>query len=164
MSSYKNGIHMIILIIAAAFLINYMIPSYAQGVTDIQQNFENVSLNLEENNLFPLNNFSLTSSTMDTSNNTWSPMYGDVISVDPKGNYIIISHMGLNEYAMQSHIVISGFNETSKTWSQILQCPNGMNGPLELNRFVCPIVVPANITKMVPIFQSGWSSGDPIIG
>jgi glucose/arabinose dehydrogenase len=95
---------------------------------------------------------------METSNNTWSPMYGDVISVEPKGNYIIISHMGLNRYAMQSHIVISGFNETSKTWSQILQCPNGLNGPLEMNRFVCPFVVPANITKMQPIFQSGWSS------
>ena len=66
--------------------------------------------------------------------------------------------MELNEYAMQSHIVISGYNKSNKEWSQILQCPSGFDGPLELNRFVCPFTVPENITEMQPIFQSGWSS------
>ncbi len=135
-----------------------MIPSVAQGAADNHQNFENVSLNLEENNLLPQNDFSLSSSTIETTNNTWSQIDGDIISVEPNSSYIVISNMELNKYAMQSHIVISGFNETSEEWSQILQCPSGFNGPLEMNRFVCPFTVPEDITKIQPIFQSGWSS------
>src|SRR4249920_3513064 len=100
------GIHLIVLIIVVAFLTNYMIPSVAQGAANNHQNFENVSLNLEENNLFPQNDFSLSSSTIETTNNTWSPIDGEIISVEPNSSYIVISNMELNKYAMQSHIVI----------------------------------------------------------
>ena len=66
--------------------------------------------------------------------------------------------MKLNEWATQSHVVLEGFNETSKRWHQIEQCPSGINGPLEWKEFRCVITIPENITKLRPALNSGWSS------
>ncbi|ALI37570.1 Soluble aldose sugar dehydrogenase YliI precursor [Candidatus Nitrosocosmicus oleophilus] len=119
---------------------------------------QNVSLDLDANNLFSIDDFSMITSTTETKNNTWSPIFGDTIRVKPDREYMVISNLELNKYAMQSHIKISGFNETSEKWFQIIQCPEGLDGPLELSRFVCPFTVPENVTKIQPIFQSGWSN------
>lgn len=110
---------------------NFTVWVYAQSIDDYIQNIKNVSLDLNKNNLSPLDNFSLTVSTIKTEGNNWIPVFGDKIDVEPENNYYFISHFELNEYAVQSHIVISGYNKSSNTWSQILQCPRGTDGPIK---------------------------------
>lgn len=129
-----------------------------QDVAADKKNQTDDSLDLDENNLFGIRDFSLTTATFETDNHTWIPIYGDKFYVEPGEIYTTISHLRLNDYAIQSHIVISGFNESSEEWSQILQCPSGMDGPMDLNRFVCKFTVPNNITQLQPIFQTGWSN------
>jgi len=55
--------------------------------------------------------------------------------------------------------VFEGFNESSKKWYSIDQCPSaGVNGPMDWEEFVCGFAVEANITKVRPVLVSGWSS------
>jgi len=153
----KITLCLIVLLGSFLFTVNFIVLAYAQDMANYTHP-QNVSLDLDANNLFSIDDFSLNTSTMETKNNTWSPIYGETIPVKPGGEYMAISNLELNKYAVQSHIIISGFNETNGKWFQILQCPEGLDGPLELNRFVCPFTVPENVTKIQPIFQSGWSS------
>jgi hypothetical protein len=97
-------------------------------------------------------------STKNKINKTWSSIIGTERDVKPKAQYQLVSHMKLNKWATASHVVLQGFNETSKTWYQILQCPSGINGPLEWQEFSCFIAIPENITKIRPILNAGWSS------
>jgi len=102
-----------------------------------------------------------TSFQMSTTNNTkkiWSWMYGQPTDVKLDENYRVLTHMKLSKWATQSHIVLEGFNETSKQWYQIKQCPSGKNGPLEWQEFSCDIPVPENTTKIRPVLNAGWSS------
>src|ERR1044072_8358783 len=66
--------------------------------------------------------------------------------------------MGLNQFSVQSHIRIDGFNQTSQSWDEISQCPRGIDGPLKMQRFVCNVEIEPNITKIRPVFNAGWSS------
>ena len=66
--------------------------------------------------------------------------------------------MKLDQYSTQPHVDFEGFNETSKLWYQINQCPSEINGPLEWNEFSCIISIPANTTKIRPELNAGWSS------
>ena len=102
------------------------------------------------------NSFQL--STNITNKNTWSSIYGNEINVNPGEQYAFITHMKLNKFVSASHIPIEGYNETSKKWHQIIQCPSGTNGPLEWRGFSCAMTIPENTTKIRPVLNAGWSS------
>ncbi len=94
-----------------------------------------------------------------TNNDTWSYIIGKEIDVIPDEKYQIITHMKLNEFARASHIAIEGYDETSKTWNPLkTQCPAGTDGPLEWHEYRCEMIIPANIAKIRPILNAGWSS------
>jgi hypothetical protein len=97
-------------------------------------------------------------STTNNSKNTWSSIRGQEIDVKSKSQYQLVSHMKLNNWATGSHVVLEGFNETSKKWYQIRQCPAGLNGPLEWQEFSCVGTIPENTTKIRPVLNAGWSS------
>jgi glucose/arabinose dehydrogenase len=99
-------------------------------------------------------------STRNSTNNTWSWITGIETGVGPGIDYHLVGHMKLNKWARGSHIVLQGFNETSQRWYQIIQCPNGINGPLEWKEFSCNIEIPEDTTKIRPVLNAGWSS-DP---
>jgi len=104
------------------------------------------------------NKTSLQVSTKNITNQTWSSIYGQPIDVKLGEQYRLVSHMKLNKWATQSHMKLEGFNETSKKWYQIKQCPTGTNGPLEWQEFNCFIIIPENTTKIRPVLNAGWSS------
>jgi hypothetical protein len=97
-------------------------------------------------------------STTNNTKNTWSSIRGQEIDVKSKSQYQLVSHMKLNNRATGSHVVLEGFNETSKKWYQIRQCPAGLNGPLEWQEFSCVGTIPENTTKIRPVLNAGWSS------
>ena len=103
-------------------------------------------------------NTSFQLSTDTTKKNTWSYISGKEINVNPGEKYQLVTHMKLNQFATQSHIVIEGHNQTSKKWNQIVQCPSGTNGPLQWHEFRCTITIPASTGKIRPILNAGWSS------
>ena len=97
-------------------------------------------------------------STTNNTNNTWSAIYAKPIDVEPNLKYQLVSHMKLNEWATQSHVKLEGFNDTSRLWYQIAQCPSGINGPLDWREFNCNITIPDNTSKIRPVLNAGWSS------
>jgi hypothetical protein len=97
-------------------------------------------------------------STKNNTRHTWSSIYGQQIDVNSKGHYQLVTHMKLNNQSTQSHVKLEGFNETTKVWYQIKQCPSGKNGPLEWQEFSCIITIPENTTKIRPVLNAGWSS------
>ena len=103
-------------------------------------------------------NTSLMISTNTSIPKTWSHISGNEINVRPNDQYEVITHMRLNDFATQSHIVIEGFNGTSIKWYQIRHCPTGSNGPLEWHRFGCVVTVPAATSKIRLTLNAGWSS------
>ena len=132
--------------------------SNAQPFDDKFYTIKNVSADLDEINLSGEKDFSFNISNGFTDNNKWSIIHGNEINVTNAETYYIISYMGLNPFAVQSHIGIEGFNKTSGLWEQLFQCPQGMDGPLELTKFVCNVVINPNIIKIRPVFEAGWSS------
>jgi glucose/arabinose dehydrogenase len=102
-------------------------------------------------------NISFEISTNNT-NKTMSSIYGEEIAVNSNEYYKLVTHMKLDQYSTQPHVVFEGFNETSKLWYQINQCPTGINGPLEWHEFTCRISIPDNTTKIRPELNAGWSS------
>jgi hypothetical protein len=66
--------------------------------------------------------------------------------------------MKLNQWTTQSHIPLEAFSESSQKWYQIVQCPSGINGPLEWNEFDCKIKTSQNISKIYQKLNAGWSS------
>jgi aldose sugar dehydrogenase len=100
-------------------------------------------------------------STTNNTNNTWSSIKGREIDVKPGEQLQLVSHLKLNKWATQSHVAFEGFNETSKQWYQIIQCPVGLNGTREnweWREFRCFITIPDNTTKIRPVLNAGWSS------
>jgi aldose sugar dehydrogenase len=92
------------------------------------------------------------------SNGNWSWIYGKEIGVNPNDHYELVTHMKLNNYARQSHIVFEGFNENLKNWNGIKQCPQGFGGTLRWHEFSCELTIPDNTTKIRPVLNAGWSS------
>jgi aldose sugar dehydrogenase len=97
-------------------------------------------------------------STTNNTNNTWSFIKGREIDVKPGEKFQLVSHVKLNKWATQSHVAFEVFNETSKRWFQIIQCPSGTNGPLEWQGYSCTITILENTSKIRPILNAGWSS------
>jgi hypothetical protein len=97
-------------------------------------------------------------STASQNKSTWSWIRGDEINVKPRQQYMLTTNMKLNAYAVQSHIVLEGFNQTSKAWYPIVQCPSGINGPTGWKTYNCQITIPSNTFKIRPALNGGWSS------
>ena len=99
-------------------------------------------------------------STKRPHNNTgsWSSIYGQEIKVEPFKSYKLLTHMKMNKYAIFSHVLLEGFNEHSRKWYQIEQCPAGIEGRLQWKQFSCIVTIPENTTKMRPVLNAGWSS------
>ena len=105
-------------------------------------------------------NTSFQLSTISTNNKTWSWIYGKEIDVKPNERYALATHMKLNTFATASHMKIEGYNETSKQWYQIIQCPIGTtNGrPLEWHEYNCEMTISKRTSKIRPVLMAGWSS------
>jgi hypothetical protein len=101
---------------------------------------------------------SLQLSTGTANKTVWSSIDGNGINVKPHENYNIVTHMKLNKFATQSHVVVEGFNQTSKKWDQITQCPSGTNGPLAWKEFSCKITIPTGISQIRPVLRAGSTS------
>jgi len=97
-------------------------------------------------------------STNTTKEGTWSWIYGKEIDVNPGEQYVFTTHMKLNNFVIGSHIKLQGYNETSQIWNEIMQCPSSVNRPLEWHEYSCKLTIPANIDKIRPILNAGWSS------
>jgi hypothetical protein len=65
--------------------------------------------------------------------------------------------MKQNKPTTQSHVTLEGFNETSRQWYQVTQCPTGVSGPIDWKEFSCTIRVPENTTKIRHVLNAGWS-------
>ena len=85
-------------------------------------------------------------------------IYGKEIDVNPNERYELNAHMKLNKFATQSHITFEGFNQTSGEWDQLVQCPTGINGPIDWHVFGCEVTIPNNITKIRVGLNAGWSN------
>jgi hypothetical protein len=103
-------------------------------------------------------NTSFQISTTKNRNDTWSDITGKPIDVSPNEQYELVTHMKLNKFAIASHVVLEGFNQSSRQWDQVVQCPDGTNGPLEWSGIICDITIPENITQIRPVLNAGWSS------
>ena len=64
----------------------------------------------------------------------------------------------MNEYPVQSHVVLEGFNTTKNDWVQVKQCPSGIDGPFEWHRYVCHFSPEPSISKLRLILNAGVTS------
>jgi len=87
----------------------------------------------------------------------WSSIRGEETGVKPLERYELVTHMKMNKWATQSHVALEGYNETSKDWYRITECPSGKNGPLKWQAFKCVISIPENTTKIREVLNAGWS-------
>jgi len=99
--------------------------------------------------------YSLKVTTNVTSSGRWSWLAGKEIGVSKNEFYQITTHVKAQNVA-QSHIVIEGFNETSESWQQILQSPNGLDGTFEWREFSKLLAIPQGVTKIRFIVNAGW--------
>lgn len=97
-------------------------------------------------------------STINSTQGTWSSIKSNQILVKPLQRIQLVSHMKLNNWAMESHVALEGFNETSQTWYQLLQCPFGSDGPMEWREYNCSSKIPLGTTKIRILLNAGWSS------
>jgi hypothetical protein len=88
----------------------------------------------------------------------WSGITSPEISGSAGKSYNVTTHMRLNEQAVQSHIVIEGFNGTAGKWYQVTHCPSGTDGPTEWREFKCHITIPGDTDKIRLKLNAGWSS------
>ena len=104
-------------------------------------------------------NTSFQLSTKRSDNKTWSYITGKEIDVRPNEQYQVVTHMRLNEFVRESHILVEGFNESADEWYEITpSCPEVTNGPLEWHEFSCEITIPLDISQIRPVLYAGYSS------
>jgi aldose sugar dehydrogenase len=94
----------------------------------------------------------------DNVNRTRAMFYGKSIEVTPQKQYQFVSHMKLNEWARQSRVTLEGFDENTRQWKRIQECPSGVNGPIDWKEYNCHVLVPQNTTKIRPVLNAGYSA------
>jgi len=97
-------------------------------------------------------------STVNNTKNQWSSIIGQEVHVKPNDRYDLLSHMKLDKLARYSNIKFEGFNETSKSWYEIIKCPYDIKGPVQWTEFRCSVTIEQNTTKIRPVFNAGWSA------
>jgi hypothetical protein len=79
--------------------------------------------------------------------------------VKPKESVHLVTHMKLNKWVSNPRIELDGFNETSKQWYFIDNCPTfALSGSMDWQEFNCGFTMEGNTTKVRPVLVSGWSS------
>ena len=96
--------------------------------------------------------------TISNNNHTRAMFYGKSLDVTPQKQYNLVSHMKLNKWAAQSRVVLEGYDEVTKHWSRVKECPAGVNGPIEWKEYNCYVIIPKNTTKIRTVLNAGWSS------
>ena len=103
-------------------------------------------------------NSSLMISTENNTRKHWSSIVGPEVHVKTNDRYELQSHMKLDKSVRDSNILFEGFNETSRSWDEILKCPYDVDGPVQWTKFRCSIAIEPHITKIRPVFNAGWSA------
>jgi aldose sugar dehydrogenase len=157
---YSKEFMMIVSILTILlFLVATFEISFAQNIQNNIYNITDLSIDPHEQNLLANEKrFIFNISTANSDPNNWNSIYGNEFEVNSNDQHSVISYLGVNSFAVQSHIVIEGYNNNTQEWEQVIQCPEGIDGPIELQRFVCNIEIDSTITKFRPVFKSGWSS------
>ena len=96
----------------------------------------------------------------DNVNRSRAMFYGKSLDVTPQKQYQFVSHIKMNEWARQSRVVLEGFDEYTRHWNRIQECPSGVNGPIDWNEYNCHVIVPKNTTKIRPVLNAGYSSNE----
>jgi aldose sugar dehydrogenase len=96
--------------------------------------------------------------TKNNVNHTRAMFYGKSVDVTPQYQYGLVSHMKLNKWATQSRVVLEGFDQVTRHWNRIKECPSGVNGPIEWKEYECYVIIPKNTTKIRTVLIAGWSS------
>ena len=156
-----NVLNLSLILVIIFFLFSFIsLFDLSFAINDTEKYYDISDVSLHPNEIDGSNgeNLSMNISTSSNDVDSWSNIYSDEMEVDENETYTITSHMGLNQFAIQSHISIDGFNQTSQSWDEISQCPFGIDGPLKMQRFVCNVEIEPNITKIRLVFNAGWSS------
>ena len=66
--------------------------------------------------------------------------------------------MKLNKWARQSRVMLEGFDEVTRKWNKIKECPSGVNGPIDWKEYNCHVLIPQNTTKIRPVLNAGYSA------
>jgi len=100
---------------------------------------------------------SLKVSTTVTKEWTWSWIRSEPIDVEPGKEYLIITHMKV-ENAKTSHIPIEGYFADKKQWKQLRQIPPGVRGTetYDWKEFSYILKIPKNVTKIRVVLNAGW--------
>jgi aldose sugar dehydrogenase len=98
------------------------------------------------------------STTSNNVNHTRAMFYGKSLEVTPQKQYQFVSHIKLDKWASQSRVVLEGFDQGTRHWNRIKECPSGVNGPIEWKEYNCYLFIPKNTTKVRPVLNAGWSS------
>jgi hypothetical protein len=91
-----------------------------------------------------------------TTNLTRSDIISKGIPVRPNEKYELLTHMKANKWAIGSFIFLEGFNETSKKWHQIIQCPPP-DGSLKWHEYSCELTIPKSMSEVRVGLVAGWS-------
>ena len=95
--------------------------------------------------------------TTDNVSHTRAMFYGKSLDVTPQTQYELVSHMKLNKWA-QSRVVLEGFDQGTRHWNKIKECPSGINGPIDWKEYNCYLFIPKNTTKIRTVLNAGSSS------
>ncbi|WP_297512622.1 hypothetical protein [Thermococcus sp.] len=102
-------------------------------------------------------NHSLMVYTTSTKPHTWSWIWSNPINVTPGKEYIIITHVKIQN-TNGTHIPIVGYFENLHKWKQLRQCPTGRVGTGTFNwtEYKCIVKIPENVTKIRIVLNAGW--------
>jgi hypothetical protein len=64
--------------------------------------------------------------------------------------------MKVNKWTIGSSIFLEGFDETSKRWHQIIQCPPP-DGYLKWHEYSCKLTIPKSVREVRVGLAAGWS-------
>ena len=96
----------------------------------------------------------ISSSIINNSIGTPISIIGQEVKVIPKERYILVIHMR-TQFALDSHVILQGFNESSKAWNKIERCPSDINRPVDWEEYKCIISIDTNITRIRPVLNAG---------
>jgi len=87
----------------------------------------------------------------------WSWIRGNWINVKENEKYRLITHIKA-ENVNSSHIILEGYNESSRRIFQLAQVPSARNGNFDWQIYKYDFVVPENVTKVRVVLNAGWSN------
>ncbi len=100
----------------------------------------------------------LSALSISTSSNNpeWSWVGSDWINVESGRQYEFRTHMKVNA-AIDSHIVLLGYDSINNREIQLAQLPNATSGKVEWSEFSKRIIMDNNISRVRVVLNAGWS-------